>query len=52
MIGGTLRTITSALSFVANAGANHLNLGSAELATKETKINLISFLLNPFFVII
>lgn len=35
MIGGTLRTITAALSKTLNAGANTFNSGSAELATKE-----------------
>jgi hypothetical protein len=38
MIGGVVRSITSALSVVANAGTNWLNLGSAELATKETDL--------------
>jgi len=37
-IGGTIRTITGALSFGANAGTNWANLGSAELATKETDL--------------
>ena len=35
MIGGVLRSITSALSKTLNAGANSFNAGSAELATKE-----------------
>ena len=35
MIGGVLRTITSAKSFTVNAGINYGNAGSAELATKE-----------------
>lgn len=35
MIGGVLRSITSALSVVKNAGQNYSNAGSAELATKE-----------------
>lgn len=34
-IGGTVRTITSALSLTYNAGENKFNAGSAELATKE-----------------
>lgn len=36
MIGGVNRTITSALSVTLNAATNWMNLGSAELATKET----------------
>ena len=35
MIGGALRTISSALSVTKNAGTNWCNAGSAELATKE-----------------
>lgn len=35
MIGGTLRTITAATSSTQVAGYNYLNMGSAELATKE-----------------
>jgi len=35
MIGGTLRSVTGALSTTQNAGANYGNAGSAELATKE-----------------
>lgn len=35
MIGGVLRTITTALSVTRNAGTNMFNAGSAELATKE-----------------
>ena len=35
MIGGTLRSITSALSVTKNAGQNYSNAGGAELATKE-----------------
>jgi hypothetical protein len=35
MIGGVLRSITSALSITKNAGTNWCNAGSAELATKE-----------------
>lgn len=38
MIGGVLRSITSALSFTCNAGSNWLNMGSAELATKEVDL--------------
>ena len=38
MIGGTLRSITSALSVTKNAATNWMNLGSAELATKETDL--------------
>lgn len=34
-IGDTLRWITGALSYTANAGSNWANAGSAELATKE-----------------
>jgi hypothetical protein len=37
-IGDTLRSITGALSVTANAGTNWLNLGSAELATRETDL--------------
>jgi hypothetical protein len=37
-IGNNLRWITGALSVAANAGTNWLNLGSAELATKETDL--------------
>jgi len=37
-IGGVVRTITSALSLTANAGTNYLNLGSSEIATKETDL--------------
>lgn len=35
MLGGTLRTITSALSVTANAATNWCNAGAAETATKE-----------------
>jgi len=35
MIGGTMRSITAALSETVNAGANTFNSGGAELATKE-----------------
>ena len=35
MLGGTLRSVTSALTFTLNAGTNYFNSGSAELATKE-----------------
>lgn len=35
MIGGTMRTVTSALSVTKNAGTNWCNAGGAELATKE-----------------
>jgi len=38
MIGGVLRSITSALSVTKNAATNWMNLGSAELATKETDL--------------
>lgn len=34
-LGGTVRTITSALSFTLNDATNWFNAGSAELATKE-----------------
>lgn len=37
-IGDTVREITSALSRTFNAGTNYLNLGSSELATKETDL--------------
>jgi hypothetical protein len=37
-IGDTVRSITSALSIVANAGTNYLNLGSAETATYGTDL--------------
>jgi hypothetical protein len=37
-IGNTVRTITAALSSSSNAGTNWANLGSAELATKETDL--------------
>ena len=37
-INGVIRTITSALSLSANAGTNYFNMGSAELATKETDL--------------
>ena len=38
-IGDTVRTITGALSFTANAASGSwMNLGSAELATQETDI--------------
>lgn len=43
MIGGVVRTITSALSFTKNSGTNWLNLWSAELATKE--VDLFPYLL-------
>jgi hypothetical protein len=38
MIGGVVRSITSALSITEAAGNNWRNLGSAELATKETDL--------------
>lgn len=41
-INGTLRWITSALSVTANAGTNWLNMGSAELATRE--VDLFTFM--------
>jgi len=41
-IGGVVRSITGALSITRNAGANTLNLGSAELATKE--VDLFTYL--------
>ena len=41
-IGGVLRPITSALSVTANAGINWLNMGSAELATRE--VDLFTFM--------
>ena len=37
-INGVIRTITSAVSMTYNAGTNYLNMGSAELATKETDL--------------
>jgi len=37
-IDNTLRTITSALSTTNNAGTNWLNMGSAELATREVDL--------------
>jgi hypothetical protein len=37
-IAGVVRSITSALSVTANAGTNYLDLGSAELATKEADL--------------
>lgn len=37
-IGDTVRTITGACSFTTNAGTSWLNLGSAELATKEVDL--------------
>lgn len=37
-IGDVVRSITSALSVVANSWTSYLNLGSAELATKETDL--------------
>jgi hypothetical protein len=37
-IGDTLRWITGALSIAANAGTNRLNMGSAELATREVDL--------------
>lgn len=37
-IDNTLRTITSSLSVTANAGTNWLNMGSAELATREVDL--------------
>lgn len=37
-IGDTLRWITSALSITRNAGTNWLNMGSAELATREVDL--------------
>lgn len=38
MIGGVMRSITAALSVTKNAATNWMNLGSAELATKETDL--------------
>jgi hypothetical protein len=38
MIGGVVRSITSAITATLNAGTNWFNLGSAELATKETDL--------------
>jgi hypothetical protein len=38
MIGGVVRTITSALSRTRGTGANFMKLGSAELATKEVDL--------------
>jgi len=38
MIGGVVRTVSSALSLVSNAWQSYLNLWSAELATKECDI--------------
>lgn len=37
-IGNELRWITSALSVTANAGTNYLNIGGAELATREVDL--------------
>ena len=37
-IGNTLRSITGALSMTATDGGNRLNMGSAELATKEVDL--------------
>jgi len=37
-IGNTLRSITGALSVTSTAGANRLNMGSSELATKEVDL--------------
>jgi hypothetical protein len=37
-IGGTVRTLTAALNVTNNAATNWANLGSAELATKETDL--------------
>jgi hypothetical protein len=37
-IGNQLRWITSSLSVTANAGTNYLNMGSAELATREVDL--------------
>lgn len=39
-IGNNLRWITGALSFTRNAGTNWLNMGSAELATREIDLFL------------
>jgi hypothetical protein len=38
MIGRVVRTITSAMSITISAGTNWMNLGSAELATKEADL--------------
>ena len=43
MIGGVVRSITKALSVIASAGTNFMNLGSAELATKETDLFVYLF---------
>jgi hypothetical protein len=37
-VGGTLRWITSALTFTRNGGTSSLNMGSAELATREVDL--------------
>lgn len=37
-VGGNLRWITSALSFTRNGGTSSLNMGSAELATREVDL--------------
>lgn len=37
-IGSVVRSITSALAVISNAGSSWCNLGSAELATKETDL--------------
>jgi hypothetical protein len=37
-VGGTLRWITSALTFTRNGGTSSLNMGSSELATKEVDL--------------
>jgi hypothetical protein len=37
-IGDTVRTITAALSWTANAGTSWMNLGAAEFATKENDL--------------
>jgi len=37
-VGGVLRSITAALSFTRNGGTSSLNMGSAELATKEVDL--------------
>jgi len=41
-VGGTLRWITSALTFTRNGGTSSLNMGSSELATRE--VDLFSYL--------
>ena len=37
-VGGVLRSITAALSFTRNGGTSSLNMGSAELATREVDL--------------